>query len=131
MSGRKALGCVAAAVACVALLGAGCGKKPKVCVWATVDTQWASLDNMLYGTHPNFGGLTARIIILTDTQCVMQSRLDRATQAAQDVRREADRIADNQEEAVQNQAQAAAESAVEAMSEADGVDEEVRNPSGG
>jgi hypothetical protein len=100
-------------------------------VWATVDTQWASLDNMLYGTHPNFGGLTARIIILSDNQCVMQSRLDRATESAQALQREANRIADNQEEAVQNQAQAAAESAAQAMSDADGLDDEERNPSGG
>ena len=109
MNGARSWVCVAMLTVCLVFLATGC-KRTRVRACIRVDTQWASLNNLVNGTHPDFGGLTARIDIAVGQQRRLMSRLDSATQSAQSLRRQADRLANRCDEAVRATAQEAVKS---------------------
>jgi hypothetical protein len=104
MDGKKACWYVAVLAVCVLMMAPGCGRKTRACVHATVNTQRASLNNITRGHRGHFGGLTARINIVSADQKALSSRLDKATDSAKSLRSEADQLANAQENAIRDEA---------------------------
>ncbi len=110
MKRQRFLGCAVGLAVLLVLVCPGC-TKTSVEIHATVDTQRASLDNMLQ--RAGSGGLSVEIDIAVAAQKRLLIQLDSVSQSAQALRHEADQLANAWEEAVRTEAETAAEESAE------------------